>query len=65
MDSPTLAEGWHLPGAAAPVPREGVGGEVRGAEGDKLPFLAGVPASCSGARAVREHIPPTAGVALL
>lgn len=35
---PLWAEGWHLPGAAAPVPGEGAGGEARGAEGDKPPL---------------------------
>lgn len=39
--TPSLrAEGWCLPGAAAPVPGEGAGGEARGGEGDKPPFLA-------------------------
>lgn len=62
---PLRAEGWRLPGTAAPVPGEGAGGEARGLEGDKPPFLAGAPASCGEARAVGQHIPPTTGVPLL
>lgn len=66
LDFPIPGRGLASPwGSSSRVPGEGVGGEARGEEGHKPPFLADIPASCGEARALGQHILPTAGVPLL